>query len=59
MMSSEQHRARAKALRARNPDSRSAALHELAANAMDKRRRLGAEADEYLRRLSEPDKKTE
>jgi hypothetical protein len=53
MMSSEQHRARARQLRERNPESRAATLHELAANAMEKRRRLGAEAAEYLRRLEE------
>jgi hypothetical protein len=52
MMSSEQHRARAKGLKSKNPISRAAMLHELKANTMDKRRRLSAKATKYLRRLN-------
>lgn len=56
MMSSEQHRARARELRQENPDSRAAALHDMVAKAIDQNEPHDPETDElakvYARKLA-------
>jgi hypothetical protein len=59
LMNSKQHRQRAAQLRQDDPNSRAATLHDMVANAMDKKEPDDPEIDElaeaYKRRLNQAD----
>jgi hypothetical protein len=54
LMTPSQHRVRAMGLRAWNPNSRAAELHDLAANLKDRQARLGADRATLAANLRRP-----